>query len=229
MKYLLLFVGFMVAGTALADDGVTILQERCANCHAISGSPAQTVQELWQRKGPDLFYAGSKYKSAWLKKWLVKPQRIRPAGYHYNQHIKPGEKRDRVDVKTLKPHLSLSTKEATGVVEALMKLKAPATLIKPGAFKGGSISASFGEMVFDKFNGCMACHEIEPDFGGLSGPEMYTAAKRFQEDYLVSFIANPQAWNPKTPMPNKQTAAANIQKMVQYLQVLAKENWNEKK
>jgi cytochrome c1 len=75
----------------------------------------------------------------------------------------------------------------------------------------------------------MACHEIEPNFGGLSGPEVYTAAKRFQEDYLVSFISNPQAWNPKTPMPNKHTAPANIQKLVQYLQALAKENWDEKK
>ena len=110
-----------------------------------------------------------------------------------------------------------------------MTKKAPSTLIKKGDFKGGSISATFGEMVFDKFNGWMACHEIEPNFGGLSGPEDYSESKRYQEDYLVSFITNPQAWNPKTPMPNKHVAAVNIQKIVQYLIAIAKENWDEKK
>ncbi|HHI93813.1 MAG TPA: c-type cytochrome [Gammaproteobacteria bacterium] len=229
MKYLLLFLGFTFASATLADDGMAILQKRCANCHDLSGPAAQSVQALWQRKGPDLFYAGSKYNREWLEKWLVKPRRIRPAGYHYIQHIKPGKKRDMIDAATLTPHPVLSSDKAEDVAEALMKLKAPAEMMGAAAFKGGSISVSFGEMVFDKFNGCMACHEIEPGYGGLSGPEVYTAAKRYQADYLVSFISSPQAWNPKTPMPNKHVAEPNIQKIVQYLQALAKENWDEKK
>lgn len=229
MKMLTLILGLTAAGSALATDGMGILEQRCSSCHAITGQPAQTVQELWQRKGPDLFYAGSKYKAEWLTGWLQKPRRIRPAGYHYIQHIRPGEKRDRVDETTLPAHPSLSADEAEAVSKALMTLKAPKALLAGGEFKGGSISVGFGEMVFDKFNGCMACHLIEPEFGGLSGPEVYTAAKRLQADYLVSFISDPQAWNPKTPMPNKHTAAPNIQKIVQYLQALARENWDEKK
>ncbi|MEE8379914.1 MAG: c-type cytochrome [Gammaproteobacteria bacterium] len=233
MKTLFLFIGLLVGlligSPVFAVDGKTILDTQCASCHALDGSAAKTVEDFWQRKGPDLFYAGSKYKSDWLEKWLVKPRQIRPAGVHPVQHIQPGKKRDMVNKKTLKPHLALSTSEAKAVTETLMTRKAPSTLVAAGDFKGGSISATFGEMVFEKFNGCMACHEIEPNFGGLSGPEVYTAAKRYQEDYLVSFITNPQAWNPKTPMPNKHTAAANIQKIVQYLQALAKENWDEKK
>lgn len=223
-----LVIGLSVSSVAVAN-GDAILETQCAGCHALSGQPAKTVQELWQRKGPDLFYAGSIYNAEWMQKWLQQPRRIRPAGYHYLQHIQPGEKRDRVDVKTLPAHPALSAADAKAVTASLMTRKAPATLISAGMFKGGSISVSFGEMVFDKFNGCMACHEIEPNFGGLSGPEVYTAAKRLQADYLVSFISNPQAWNPKTPMPNKHTSAPNIQKLVQYLQALAKENWDEKK
>ncbi len=228
MKLFALLIGLAVAGPALAD-GSSILKQRCAECHTLSGSPAQSVQAFWQRKGPDLFYAGSKYKSGWLESWLQKPRRIRPAGYHYNQHIEPGKKQDVIDKKSLHPHLALSAKDAKAVTQALMSLKAPTGMVATGAFKGGSISASFGEMVFDKFNGCMACHEIEPGYGGLSGPEVYTVAKRLQADYLVSFIHDPQAWNPKAPMPNKHTSAPNIQKLVQYLQALAKENWDEKK
>jgi len=229
MKYLVLLIALSVSGVALADDGMDILQKRCVSCHDLSGPAAQSVQELWQRKGPDLFYAGSKYNAEWLERWLVKPRRIRPAGHHSIRHIKPGDKRDMIDATTLKPHMALSSSDAEEVTEALMKLKATAEMMGTSVFKGGSISASFGEMVFDKFNGCMACHEIEPGFGGLSGPEVYTAAKRYQADYLVSFITNPQAWNPKTPMPNKHVSAPNIQKIVQYLQALAKENRDEKK
>jgi mono/diheme cytochrome c family protein len=229
MKYLFLFIGLLVASPVFAADGKAILESQCASCHDLKGPAAQTVEALWKRQGPDLFYAGSKYKRDWLEKWLINPRQIRPAGIHPFQHIKPGAKRDMVDAKTLKSHLALSASEAKTITDVLMTRKAPADLVKEGDFKGGSISASFGEMVFDKFNGCMACHEIEPKFGGLSGPEVFTAAKRYQEDYLVSFITNPQAWNPKTPMPNKHVAEANIQKIVQYLQALAKENWDEKK
>ncbi len=229
MKYLVLLIALSVSGVALADGGMDILQKRCVSCHDLSGPAAQSVQELWQRKGPDLFYAGSKYNAEWLEKWLVKPRRIRPAGHHSIQHIKPGDKRDMIDATTLRPHMALSPSDAEEVTEALMKLKATAEMMGTTVFKGGSISTSFGEMVFDKFNGCMACHEIEPGFGGLSGPEVYTAAKRYQADYLVSFITNPQAWNPKTPMPNKHVSAPNIQKIVQYLQALARENRDEKK
>ncbi len=227
MRYLV-FILSLIPLIAVATDGNAILQERCSSCHDLTGPAAQTVQALWKRKAPDLFYAGSKYKQEWMSAWLQNPKRIRPAGYHYFQHIKPGKKRDVIDKKTLKPHISLTKIEAEKVVNSLMQKKEKAGLVTRGDFKGGSISMSFGEMVFDKFNGCMACHEIEPQFGGASGPEVYTAARRLQEDYMVSFIRNPQAWNPKTLMPNKHTAEANIQKIVQYLSVLSKENWDEK-
>jgi len=229
MKQLLLFISLTISVAAnSAENGNDILNAQCADCHELKGPAAQTVQELWQRKGPDLFYAGSKYNAQWLENWLVKPKRIRPAGYNYALHIIAGKKRDMVNKKSLSPHPSLTPEKAKAVTTSLMLRKAPSSLVAKGEFKGGSISLSFGEMVFDKFNGCMACHQIEPNYGGLSGPEMYTAAKRLQADYMVSFIRSPQAWNPKTAMPNKHTKPRNIQKMVQYLQALSKENWDEK-
>lgn len=226
-SFLLILCLLFIAHPVMADKAM--VEKHCGSCHDLNGPAAKTVEELWQRKGPDLFYAGSKYKRDWLIKWLVKPRRLRPAGYLYFQHIKPGEKRDVIDTRSLKPHISLAQNEASKTVDYLMSLKAKATLIKAGEFKKGSISISFGEMVFDKFNGCTACHELEPGYGGLSGPEMYSAAKRMQADYLVNYIRNPQAWSPKTMMPNKHVAEANIQKIVQYLIALSKENWDEKK
>ena len=81
-------------------------------------------------------------------------------------------------------------------------------------------------MNFDKFWGCMACHLIEPEYGGLSGPELYTAGKRLQPEFMASFIRNPQAWEPKTWMPNKEVNDSSILKMVRYLDVLSKESAN---
>lgn len=229
----LLFASAIVVGSALmvlhgaaaqeVQDGEAILAKRCASCHNLTGPAPTTLKELWARKGPDLFYAGNKYKPDWMKAWLQKPTRIRPAGEFYAAHIKPGPKGDEIDTTTLTTHLSLSAAEAQAVTDALMKRKALSNLIHPGEYKGGTISQSMGELMFDKFRGCMACHEIEPGYGGLSGPEVYTAGKRLKEDYLISYMRDPQAWDPKIFMPNRHLRDADLQKFVRYFHVLSKE------
>lgn len=82
-----------------------------------------------------------------------------------------------------------------------------------------------GEISFEKFYGCMACHEIEPKFGGLSGPEVYTAGRRLTPEFMVSFIRDPQAWNPRGLMPNKHVPEANIPKLVNFLLELSRKDW----
>lgn len=213
---------------AWGADGSAILQQQCAACHNLTGPSPQTLQALWNRKGPDLFYAGNKYREAWLVSWLQKPKPIRPAGEFYGDHIKPGPKGDEVDATTLKAHPVLGQGEATAVAAALMKLKAHDDLIAREKIEPGTLSKSMGEMVFDKFLGCMACHRIEPDYGGLSGPELYTAGERLQPQFIASYIRSPQAWDPKIWMPNKHVSDANIQKLVRYLELLSKENAHEK-
>ncbi len=52
-----------------------MLQKDCASCHNLTGPAPQTLQALWDRKGPDLFYAGNKYRQEWLVAWLQKPRR----------------------------------------------------------------------------------------------------------------------------------------------------------
>jgi len=209
----------VLANTAAADGAATLKNE-CASCHNLGGPAPATLQQLCDRKGPDLFYAGNKYKEAWLVQWLQKPTRIRPAGMFYANHVKPGAKTDEVDAATLVPHPALAELDAKAVAAELMKLTARSDLIKKGDYQTGSIALSMGEMLFDKFRGCLACHEIEAGYGGLSGPEVYTAAQRLQEDWLVSFLRNPQAWDPKTVMPNKHLSDTDVQKLVHYLRAL---------
>ncbi len=215
-----------ISGAAFADSG--ILNKDCVSCHNITGPAAQTLKEAFAKKGPALFYAGNKYRQEWLVSWLQKPQRIRPAGLYYGDHIKIGAKSDEIDAATLKDHVVLSKDDATAVAAELMQLKAHDDLIAKEKIEPGTITKQNGEMNFDKFWGCMACHLIEPEFGGLSGPELYTAGKRLQPEFIASFIRNPQAWEPKTWMPNKDASNGSIQKFVQYFDVLSRESANAK-
>ena len=224
MKRTILVALLGFSGTAFAADGM--LQKDCASCHNISGPAAQTLKEAFAKKGPDLFYAGNKYRQEWIVSWLQKPTRIRPAGMYYGDHIKAGPKGDEIDSSTLANHVALSKDDATAIAAELMKLKPHDDLIAKEKIEPGTITKQMGEMNFDKFWGCMACHLIEPEYGGLSGPELYTAGNRLQPEFMASFIRNPQAWEPKTWMPNKELPDSSILKMVRYLEVLGKESAN---
>jgi cytochrome c551/c552 len=211
------------SGAAMATDGM-LVQKGCNSCHNLTGPAAQTIKEVWAQKGPDLFYAGNKYRQEWLVAWLQKPQRIRPAGEFYGNHIKPGPKGDEIDASTLTDHVVLSGADAVALAAELMKLKPHDDLIAKEKIEPGTIAKSVGEMNFDKFWGCMACHLVEPEYGGLSGPEVYTAARRLQPEFIASFVRNPQAWEPKTWMPNKDVSDSAIQKFVHYFETLSKES-----
>ena len=211
------------SGSAFADG---MLQKECASCHNLTGPVAQTLKEALAKKGPDLSYAGNKYRQEWIASWLQKPQRIRPAGMYYGDHIKSGPKGDEIDPSTLTNHVALSQADATSIAAELMKFKPHNDLIAKEKIEPGSIPKQMGEMNFDKFWGCMACHLVEPEYGGLSGPEVYTAAKRLQPEFIASFIRNPQAWEPKTLMPNKEASEGSLQKFVHYFEELSKESAN---
>lgn len=207
----------------VAADGEAILKAQCNSCHNLEGPAPATLHELWQRQAPDLFYAGNKYQAAWLERWLQQPTTIRPAGMFYVDHIKAGSAGDQIDASTMRPHSALSAADAKAVAAALMERKARSDLVVAGSYVPGTISRSSGEMMFDKFKGCLACHEIEPGYGGLSGPEVYTVAQRLQADYLVSFLSRPQAWDPKIFMPDKHLSDGDVQKFVHYLRLLSVE------
>jgi len=220
-RFVLIGLMLCLSQLALAQTPDQLLNEQCSACHNLTGPAPDTVAGLWLRKGPDLFYAGNKYKQAWLAEWLQAPLRIRPAGMLYVNHIKSTPDGDVIDESTLKEHPRLAAEQAESVADYLMTLKARTDLITVGDYKPGKISSSMGEMMFDKFRGCLACHEIEPGYGGASGPEVYSVAKRLQEDYLVSFMRNPPAWDPRTFMPNKHLKEKDLQKFVHYFRGLS--------
>lgn len=207
------------SSTVLAADnpGPGILKSQCISCHAIAKPDNTSLDRLWERKGPDLYYAGSKFNKQWLVKWLQDPVRIRPAGEFYTKHVKGSDKEDVVDESTMTPHMKLSKTDAEAVADALMALSGPDGLVTHGAFKGGKVSMSMGAMFFNKLRGCAACHMAKPGTGGSSGPELYTAGERLQADYIYSYIKNPQAIDPHIWMPTLNLAEPDLQRLTGYI------------
>ena len=59
-------------------------------CHALVKPTDTSFDRMLTRKGPDLWFAGSKFNAEWLVAWLQDPKPIRPAGYPYFKMIKKG-------------------------------------------------------------------------------------------------------------------------------------------
>ncbi|MBI5179202.1 MAG: c-type cytochrome [Nitrospinae bacterium] len=210
------------AGHSLAGESAAL--QTCASCHDLKGPAPVIAEKARARKGPDLFYAGIKYREEWLAKWLQNPIRIRPAGYKYWEHIKPqAAGPDQVDSATLEPHVKLSADEAKAAASELMKLKANEGAVKKTALTPDEIDGFMAEMNFDKFSGCLACHQIEPGYGGVTGPEVYTVGERLQPDFVYSYLKSPQAFDPKGWMPDKQLGENNLQTLSKFMIGLVKE------
>jgi len=224
------------------ESGQEILNTRCAYCHDLRGPAPQTIRQLWKRDAPDLFFAGDKYRREWLVAWMQKPVRVRPAGVNYLRainstptHLKKTKKGRKYDVlwgKYLKPlqHEELSKPEAEAVADVLMGLKPHYDLTASEQLDvSKKVTLDQGELLIDKVYGCESCHQIEPGYGGYTGPELYTAGERLQPEFMLSYIKAPKQWDPKIWMPNMHVKLGDLQKITNYLILLSKEDFNASK
>lgn len=94
----------------------------------------------------------------------------------------------------------------------------------PDAVQIRSVPGMLARLNFVKFKGCGSCHRSSEDFGGISGPELYTAWTRLRPEFLWSYIADPQAWDPVASMPGYALVPAEVGKLVDYLRQLSEED-----
>jgi len=242
-RLILLSILAVVTSPALSsasEVGAKILRAQCASCHDMKGPAPQTIRQLWKRDAPDLFYAGNKFRREWLVEWLQKPVRIRPAGVNYLRNInstppenqntkKTGRRYDVLWGSVTKPlkHVKFSKDKAEAIADALMELKSSYALTANEHLDvSKKVSLDQGEVLIDKVYGCQSCHQIEPGYGGYTGSELYTAGKRLQPGFMLSYIKRPRNWDPKIWMPNGNVKPDDLQKIVNYLILLSKEDFN---
>lgn len=194
----------------------------CGGCHALERPDYASlgIEERTERMGPPLYYAGNKFREEWLAAWLQAPERIYPAGVFAPAHAVATPDGDAIDESTLVEHPALAADEASATAAYLMSLTPFDELLAGQTYEPGSIALRMGQMNFSKFKGCDSCHQDEPGYGGVSGPELYTAWRRLQPAFISAYIADATAFDPHTMMPRSGLNDDEVHKLADYLKAL---------
>lgn len=218
MNRFLLICSMMIAvaftGTAQAADGKAIASKQCASCHKLQGPAVKTIAEVYKRKAPDLFYAGSKFNAPWLEAYIQNPTTIRPGGTVYLNNITVEGDTDVVK-SVPKCASKLSAGDAKAVAGYLMTLKDKS--MKTGVAKIEKFSKAKAKLLMYKKNACNACHVDPKKGGGISCPTFEGIGARLNPDWMYSFIKDPKHWDPKVWMAKEDFDDASLQLMVNYL------------
>ena len=210
---------------SMAADGKTVIeQNRCAGCHEMNGGKAGTIAEVLSRKAPDLFYAGSKFQEKFLTEFLQRPNRIRPAGTVFLNYTAPGTEIDQIQEPPLCAS-RLSREDAVAAAQYLMTLKD--TDMPTGIYKlETEFAKASAKMIFYKSGACNACHQVDVGNGdikgGVSAPTLYDAGDRLNGDWVLSYIKDPQHWDPKAWMPKRELPDSTWQLLTNFIMTMKK-------
>lgn len=201
---LAIFTGDRVFG---ASGEEVFKSRKCNDCHSVTKTQVKTFEDKLKKKGPDLWYAGSKYQSEWLVKFIEKPSQIRPLKYN--------SVTEKNDLK----HPALSAGEAKAVADYLSSLKSKDVAQGVITKASGGIR---GKIILEKNMACYGCHTVKSGAskkGGFTGPSLADAGERLQSDWVYSWIKNPDAFEPVRRMPNfsKYLNEAEIKTLAEYI------------
>lgn len=216
---------------SLAAGGADPLQALgCGGCHLLAAPPAgaRTLDAYAKRKGPDLFYAGSKFRPEWLRAWLVRPTPIRPAGLRPAERSRTSEAGDVLLDGAPEAHPAVAAGDVDVVVKALARLDWGRDRLPSTTPARVAVPKALAEMNFVKFKGCGSCHRTTREQGPAAGPELADAYARLRPEFLASYIASPQAWDPVAPMPGYGLEPGEVGKLVEYLRLIGEDDHGAK-
>jgi mono/diheme cytochrome c family protein len=181
---------FITTAPSYAAGGDAIFKKSCTGCHYTDGpAKEKTIADQLAKKGPELWYAGSKFQKPWLAAWLQNPKPIRPLKYNSLTDRNPLD------------HPKLSAGDAAAVTDFLMSLTSPE--VKAGVIQPKE--SAQGKNIFAKKAPCGGCHEYPVKgsvIGGKSGPSLVGASKRLNPDWVYAYLANIKAFKPVRDMPD---------------------------
>lgn len=181
-------------GTAERSTGAALVRELgCPTCHRIGDLEAMAV-------GPDLSGEGDRVQRGWLARFLTEPHPIRPVGYHPLS-------------RSRMPDYRLSGDEAADLARYLMTRRA---LVEGGRETAPAIDGTAQGRELIRQYACRACHR-HGGTGGQAGPDLSTTRHRLAPGWVVRFLQDPQAIDPRSPMPNLGVTPADARAITRYL------------
>lgn len=162
----------------------------CTACHYTEGPAREkTIDDQLAKKGPELWYAGSKFQKDWLAAWLSDPKPIRLLKFGSLTEDNPAD------------HPALGGGEAASVTDFLMSL----TSADVAAGKVKPKKNPKGRQIFTKKMPCSGCHQYtgrkKKISGGRSGPSLVDAGLRLNPDWILAYLKTPKIFKPVKRMP----------------------------
>ena len=185
--------GDAVAEAPVLSRGRAIMTRYgCYACHLVRG------HEEFRSEAPPLRTIAVKTGAVWLRRWLKDPKSIDP--------------------NTTMPNFDLSEAEIDELSHALFGRTPPPELVAAVAASAleppGDPAA--GKKVFSEAR-CISCHTVEGKGQGTA-PELSKVASSANRGWLLAFVRDPHAFNPKTRMPQYGFSAAESRDVVAYLE-----------
>ena len=211
--FYLLISGWVLYSPILSNASL-IEEKKCTACHRLS-----KIEN--EKKGPDLFYAGNKFQSAWLEEYLQNPVTLRKTGTINNPYFLKGE------LQNLQQHPILNKNDAVNITQELMAITLPGfpeEQINP--LTKGQIAKTKYE--FERTFSCISCHQslnlAGKPRGGISGPSLIDAGNRLQASWVANWLKNPNMFSEKNRMPIYKMDDETRLRFTQFIMALKKEN-----
>jgi len=164
----------------------------CFACHSMRG------REAFRSEAPPLASEPVKTGAEWLRRWLKKP-------------------RD-VDPNATMPNFQLTEREIEELSHYLFGQEVPEELARRVKAAGDEPpgDAANGKRLFAESR-CISCHTVEGKGQG-SAPELSKIASAASRGWLLAYVRDPHAFNPRTPMPQYHFADSESRDLVAYME-----------
>src|SRR5260221_13839227 len=200
----------------LARGGELLSRLNCQGCHKLKAvEPA--------RLGPDLSRVGYKVTREWIYKWLKEPRTVLDNdgntsvnGYEScDESRMPKFRLKEEEIKTLSAYLSVQKAKPLEIYKINPAVVATWSK-KPTLVSEGEVR--FRQMM------CTTCHPVAVPRGGETkliggnvAPELTKVGSKVNEEWLVTWLRNPQAYLAHTNMPRYGWTDEDLYKVSQYV------------
>lgn len=164
----------------------------CYACHLVRG------HEGFRSDAPPLQTIALKTGAVWLRQWLKNPKAVDP--------------------NTTMPTFGLTDAEIDEISQALFGRTPPPALAAAiaAADREPAGDSAAGKKIFSEAR-CISCHTVEGKGNGTA-PELSKIATSATRGWLIAFVRDPQAFNPRTRMPKYGFSESDSRDVVAYME-----------